>query len=413
MSKSSAHILTFISSSLAVISCFIATSMPISLMALWAKELNMSSAQLAVTMLSYFLGCIVSLLFLAKLSNALGRKKAVLCALICAFVSTIFFIDCTNVFFLNAGRFIQGIYCGIITGSAMSWAVDSAPPGKEWLGTAMSVAGASLGLMTGSLIAGIGVNFNLISADRLFEIFLGFTVFLAVLICLSKESLNTKFSVKKLITVLSPTFKLPKGKTAFFIMAAIGYIGSWGQTSFFQALSSKIALLLFNDQDNVILLTAIIYLTVTLPNAVGGFTVGGLNPAKSLKLIMPLTFIIGSMMFLTIAYPHVVIFFITLTLLSFLIGAGLSLLLKILLAGSAVTERADIISFLYFMAYVGSALPNFLIGKVFTNATFIQISFAFIVWIFLYTSAVFILNIYLSKPKKTYKKLNFKETDNT
>ena len=178
-------------------------------------------------------------------------------------------------------------------------------------------------------------------------------------------------------------------------------------------MKSKIALLLFNDQDNVILLTAIIYLTVTLPNAVGGFTVGGLNPAKSLKLIMPLTFIIGSMMFLTIAYPHVVIFFITLTLLSFLIGAGLSLLLKILLAGSAVTERADIISFLYFMAYVGSALPNFLIGKVFTNATFIQISFAFIVWIFLYTSAVFILNIYLSKPKKTYKKLNFKETDNT
>ena len=105
-------------------------------------------------------------------------------------------------------------------------------------------------------------------------------------------------------------------------------------------------------------------------------------------------------MFLTIAYPHVVIFFITLTILSFLIGAGLSLLLKILLTGSAVSERADIISFLYFMAYVGSAIPNLLIGKVFTNASFIQISFGFIGWIFLYTTLVFILNLYLSKAKR-------------
>ena len=400
MKTKSTNLFTFISSSLAVISCFIATSMPISLMAIWTKELNMSSAQLAVTMLSYFSGCIVSLLFLAKLSNAIGRKKAVLCALACAFISTSFFIDCTDVFYLNAGRFIQGIYCGIITGSAMSWAVDSAPSGKEWLGTAMSVAGASLGLMLGSLIAGIGVNFNLITGDRLFEIFLGFTLFLAIMICLSKESLKTEFSLKKLFTVLIPTFKLPRGKFAFFIMAAIGYIGSWGQTSFFQALSSKIALLMFNDENNVVLLTALIYLTVTLPNAAGGFAVGGLNPVKSLKIIMPLTFVIGSIMFLTIAYPHVVIFFITLTILSFLIGAGLSLLLKILLTGSAVTERADIISFLYFMAYVGSAIPNLLIGKVFTNASFIQISFGFIGWIFLYTTLVFILNLYLSKAKR-------------
>lgn len=401
MKKHSANLLTFISSSLAVISCFVATSMPISLMAMWAQELNMTSAQLAVTMLSYFSGCIVSLLFFAKLSNALGRKKAVLCALGCAVVSTLFFIDCDNVAFLNAGRFLQGIYCGIITGSAMSWAVDSAPQGKEWLGTAMSVAGASLGLMLGSLIAGIAVNYEYISAYTLFEIFLGFTIVLSVMICLSKESMNTSFSLRKLISTLAPTFKLPRGKTAFFVMAAIGYIGSWGQTSFFQALSSRIALLLFEDDKNIILLTALIYLTVTLPNAVGGFTVGGLNPVKSLKIIMPLTFAVGSIMFLSIAYPQILIFFITLTLLSFLIGAGLALLLKILLAGSAIAERADIISFLYFMAYVGSAIPNLLIGKVFTDASFKQISFGFIVWICLYTSEVFFLNIRLAKPKKS------------
>ena len=403
MQKSPANLLTFISSSLAVISCFIATSMPISLMAMWTKELDLTSAQLAVTMLSYFSGCIVSLLFLAKLSNAVGRKKAVLFALACALISTLFFIDCTDVLYLNAGRFIQGIYCGIITGSAMSWAVDSAPPGKEWLGTAMSVAGASLGLMLGSLIAGIGVNFNLISSDRLFEFFLGFTLLLAIMICLSQESLKTDFTLTKLTKALAPTFKLPHGKFTLFIMATIGYIGSWGQTSFFQALSSKIALLMFNDEKNVILLTALIYLTVTLPNALGGFAVGSLNPVKSLKIIMPLTFIVGSVMFLTIAYPHVVIFFITLTGLSFLIGAGLSLLLKILLTGSAVSERADIISFLYFMAYVGSAIPNFLIGKVFTDASFIQIAYGFIVWIFLYTAAVFFINLKVSKPKRLQK----------
>lgn len=403
MQKPPANLLTFISSSLAVISCFIATSMPISLMAMWTKELNLTSAQLAVTMLSYFSGCIVSLLFLAKLSNAVGRKKAVLCALVCALISTSFFIDCTDVLYLNAGRFIQGIYCGIITGSAMSWAVDSAPPGKEWLGTAMSVAGASLGLMLGSLIAGIGVNFNIISSDRLFEIFLGFTLLLAIMISLSQESLKTDFTLKKLTKALAPTFKLPHGKFTLFIMAAIGYIGSWGQTSFFQALSSKIALLMFNDEKNVILLTALIYLTVTLPNALGGFAVGSLNPVKSLKIIMPLTFVVGSVMFLTIAYPHVVIFFITLTGLSFLIGAGLSLLLKILLTGSAIAERADIISFLYFMAYVGSAIPNFLIGKVFTNASFIQIAYGFIGWIFLYTAAVFFINLKMTKPKRLQK----------
>ena len=388
---------TFISVSLAVISCFVAAALPISLMAVWSANLHLTTAQMAVAMLSYFLGCLVSLLFLAKISNALGRKKAVLLAQAVALISCIMFIDCNSDTVINSGRFLHGIYSGLITGSAMSWAVDSAPKGKEWLGTAISVGGASFGLVTGSLIAGIGANYDLVSSNSLFEIMMFLSIIISIMIFFSKESLPVKFSLNKFIKVLKPTFKLPANKRAYFIMAAIGYVGCWGQCSFFQALSPKIAMTLFENNHNVTLLTALIYLAITLPVALCGFFTGSLNAATGIKFIMPLSFISGSAMFLSIAFHYEHAFLILLVTTGCLIGATMSLLLKLLLKDSAVSQRADIISFLYFTAYLGSAFPNLLIGKFFTNCSLESICISFILWIFIYTSIVFITNIRLAK----------------
>ena len=73
------------------------------------------------------------------------------------------------------------------------------------------------------------------------------------------------------------------------------------------------------------------------------------------------------------------------------IGASCSLSLKLLLSDSTLRERAGLISALYLSAYVGSGLPNFVIGQWASDATMDEISLGFAAWIALTWAAGFAL----------------------
>ena len=63
------------------------------MMSVWAHDLALTNADIAMTVVAYFGGCVATLLFFARLSNFLGRKPVVLLSLIFGSIASFLFAN--------------------------------------------------------------------------------------------------------------------------------------------------------------------------------------------------------------------------------------------------------------------------------------------------------------------------------
>ena len=66
--------LTFAAATACLVSTFIAAAIAIPMMAVWRTDLGLTESETAMTVVSYFAGCVLTLFFFARLSNFFGRK---------------------------------------------------------------------------------------------------------------------------------------------------------------------------------------------------------------------------------------------------------------------------------------------------------------------------------------------------
>lgn len=145
---------TFSVAALCVIICFVASAIPVPLIAIWSRALALTTFEVSMTVFAYIGGCLAVLLFFSKLSNYFGRKTTVILALAIGIASCLCFIDPHNASALILGRLLQGVFAGLVTSAAMSWTVDTAPKSHAWLGTALSSAGPGIGFIFGTCSPG-------------------------------------------------------------------------------------------------------------------------------------------------------------------------------------------------------------------------------------------------------------------
>lgn len=146
---------TFVAATACLICTFIAAAIAIPMMAEWRSGLSLSESEIAMTVVSYFAGCVLTLFFFARLSNFFGRKPVVLAALLLGMAASLMYANALEASEIYIGRFLQGFSCGFASSAAMSWVVDSAPLKYPWLGTALTAAGPNIGLSLGTLITGL------------------------------------------------------------------------------------------------------------------------------------------------------------------------------------------------------------------------------------------------------------------
>lgn len=72
---------SFFVAAFCLITCFVTAATAIPMMAYWVNELQLSSSEVAMSVVSYFAGCVLTLILFARLSNFLGRKPVVIAAL--------------------------------------------------------------------------------------------------------------------------------------------------------------------------------------------------------------------------------------------------------------------------------------------------------------------------------------------
>lgn len=360
-----------------LISCFVTAATAIPMMAFWTQDLALSASEVAMSVVSYFVGCVLTLILFARLSNFLGRKPVVIAALAFGALACYLFSNSQSAYELYLGRFLQGLSCGLATSAGMSWVVDTAPPARAWLGTALTAAGPNIGLALGTLLTGLFIEFQVLNPRELFDacvLLLLLGIFLSIL---GTETM--RLGTESIGQVLIPKIAVPARLKRLFILSITAFIGTWGVSSFFQGFSAQFAEIVFGESN--VLLAALTYLLLIVPTAVAGLVTGRFNPSKAL-LVMITAFAVGSSgVFITLNIKAPLIFMVFVAICGASIGGVCCSGLKLLLLDASLRERAGLISALYLGAYVGSGIPNFSIGQFARDASMTVISCVFLVWI--------------------------------
>jgi len=368
---------SFVVAAFCLISCFVTAATAIPMMAFWTQDLALSASEVAMSVVSYFAGCVLTLVLLARLSNFLGRKPVVIAALAFGALACYLFSNSQSANELYIGRFLQGLSCGLATSAGMSWVVDTAPPARAWLGTALTAAGPNIGLALGTLLTGLFIEFQVLNPRELFDacvLLLLLGIFLSIL---GTETM--RLGTESIGQVLIPKIAIPARLKRLFILSITAFIGTWGVSSFFQGFSAQFAEIVFGESN--VLLAALTYLLLIVPTAIAGLVTGRFNPSKAL-LVMITAFAVGSSgVFITLNIKAPLIFMVFVAICGASIGGVCCSGLKLLLLDASLRERAGLISALYLGAYVGSGIPNFSIGQFARDASMAVISCGFLVWI--------------------------------
>ena len=392
---------SFFVAAFCLISCFVTAATAIPMMAFWVEHLGLTSPEVAMSVVSYFGGCVLTLIFFARFSNFLGRKPVVIAALAFGAIACYLFSIGENASDLYIGRFLQGLSCGLATSACMSWVVDTAPPARAWLGTAMTAAGPNIGLALGTLLTGLIIEFNVLNPMHLFDACVALLIFCIVLAVLGTETM--RLGTESIGQVLIPKIAIPTRLRRLFILSITAFIGTWGVSSFFQGFSAQFAQIVFGESS--VLLAAITYLLLIIPIAVFGLVSGRFNPSKTL-LLMSTGFLFGAgSVFLTLDMQSPSLFMIFVVICGAAQGGTCCSGLKLLLMDATLRERAGLISALYLGAYVGSGIPNFSIGQLAKDVSMTTIANGFCLWIAVMWLIIVLTFVLIKrKPSETEKK---------
>lgn len=392
---------SFFVAAFCLITCFVTAATAIPMMAYWVSELQLSSSEVAMSVVNYFAGCVLTLILFARLSNFLGRKPVVIEALAFGAIACYLFSVGQSPSDLYIGRFLQGLSCGLATSACMSWVVDTAPPARAWLGTAMTSAGPNIGLSLGTLLTGLIIEYNVLNPTLLFDVCVALLIFCIVLAVLGTETM--RLGTESIGQVLIPKIAIPTRLRRLFILSITAFIGTWGVSSFFQGFSAQFAQIVFGETS--VLLAAVTYLLLIIPIAVFGLISGRFNPSKTL-LLMSTGFLFGAGgVFLTLDMQSPALFMIFVVICGAAQGGTCCSGLKLLLMDATLRERAGLISALYLGAYVGSGIPNFSIGQLAKDVSMTTIANGFCLWIVIMWLIIVLTFVLIKrKPSETEKK---------
>ncbi|MGI8411196.1 MAG: MFS transporter [Solirubrobacteraceae bacterium] len=133
----------------------IGTTLPTPLYGLYRQRFGFSELMITVIFATYALGVIAALLLFGRLSDEVGRRRALLPGLGLSALSAVAFLLAHGLGLLLLGRALSGLSAGIFTGTATATLVDLAPAQQRGRATLIATMANMGGLGCGPLLAGV------------------------------------------------------------------------------------------------------------------------------------------------------------------------------------------------------------------------------------------------------------------
>ncbi|MDT0317085.1 MFS transporter [Streptomyces millisiae] len=348
----------FVAAVVSLVGVFVASGAPIPLYERYRSAGGLSTADLSLAAVSYFIAVMSTLIVLGRISDHLGRRPVGLAAVILAAAGCLTLLDVTGLPVLVAGRVLHGVACGLGSSAIAAYAVDLAPRKPTWLAAAAPAGAPLVGLTIGAV--GSGALAEHAPAPALTP-HLTATVLLTVCAALLLASPDPVTWRPGVLTSLRPKVLVPASIRPLLPAAVAVFCGTWALGGFYQAFSPTIAAHDLGTSDALV--AGIVFASFMAPYALGGPLTGRLAPLTAQRT--------GIVVF-ALAVAGIVAGLYTGTIALVIAcgvvaatgqGAAFTGTLHALLARVEPTERAGLMSTVYLVSYGGAALPSLIAGR--------------------------------------------------
>lgn len=188
----------------------------------------------------YALAVLVPLLFLGRVSDAIGRRPVILAGLLLLAVSMGMLAAAGSVGWLIAARVIQGLAVGLITGSATAALIELHPTRDSRVGALTSSSTTNFGIAGGVLLAGVVATSS--SSPLVHPYLLIGVLTVALLVGVATvvpETAGGSGTLREALRVRPPS--VPPQVRSTFALAAVCVIVSWSVGGVFLGLGGAIS----------------------------------------------------------------------------------------------------------------------------------------------------------------------------
>ncbi|MEU4676113.1 MFS transporter [Micromonospora sp. NPDC023737] len=335
-----------------LVSFLAASSAPTPLYGIYQARWHFSSITTTVVFAIYALAVLGSLLTFGKLSDHLGRRPILLCAIAVQMIALLIFIFANGVATLLAARVVQGLAAGAATGAIGAAMLDI----NRTRGTLANSFAPGIGTGSGALLSALFIQF-LPAPARLVYIVL-FVILLAqgIGIVLMPETVTPMAGA---LRSLRPEITLPRAVRGPVLAVAPVLFAVWALAGFFGALGPALVRTL--GPTSIVLGGVALFVFAGLSS----ITVLLLRdtPAGTVMLTGVSALILGMLVTLVSVMMDLVAgFFVGIALGGVGFGGGFQGSLKTVLPLVEAHQRASVLSLLYIVSYVGLGLPAVIAG---------------------------------------------------
>lgn len=358
-----------------IILTFAASAASVPLYGLVSDVLGIARTSLTFVTVSYFAGTAVSLLFLARLSDYVGRRAMVLASLGISIVGCLLLTDIDSLVRFCFGRFLHGVSCGIAMGSAGSYVLDNAEGKPLWVPSAVNTSGSQIGFAVGSFAAAGIVAAGFASSVGFFGI-AGCEVLCAVALIACPETVPLKPGA---LRAVRPRLMMPKAVRVVLPVCCCAWMATWGIGGFYQTFSFSIGEACFNDPS--ILYAALAFALYMVVGVVGSVLAGRFR-AESAQRIGMAGVVVGFVV-LVVAITCGIPWLLIVACVGGGVAHGMAYAsaLQRALARTNAEERAGTLSCITLLSYVGAAVPNLVVGFIGSGLDLLTIACGYFVFI--------------------------------
>ena len=227
---------TFWSAAAVLALCLWASGAPSVLYPVYAAQWNLSPVVMTSIFAAYPLALLLVLLFFGGLSDAIGRRRAMLWGIALIGVSAVVFAVAPHVGFLFAGRVLQGVGTGLALGAASAALVEHNISGNLRFASSLATVSTSTGLTLALLLSGLLAQIAPLPLVLSFGVLLALSLVVLLLVWFTPDDTDRNRAR------WAPTLlRLPPGGRRVFIASTLSVSVAYAVGAVFLSLGAQMA----------------------------------------------------------------------------------------------------------------------------------------------------------------------------
>jgi predicted MFS family arabinose efflux permease len=347
---------------LAFTSMYLAAGALTPLLVVYRNDWHFAPSLLTVAFAVYAIGFLAAALTLGSLSDHLGRRPVLLCALAVQLISNVIFLFAPDIGWVITGRIVQGVATGAATGAFAAALVELAPLEKRKLGPILGSVGLTGGLAVGSLLAGLAIQVTSSANTIAFIVLSVLTVIGGVAVAASPETIGWSAGAAR---SMIPRVTIPLTARVEFLAAAPVVAAVWMLAGLSGGLAPSMVHSVFHLDSG--LLDGLAGFIAPAVSVITGLTFARVVPRTAMTIGIYAS-IVGSLGIITgAATESLLTMFLGQAIAGLGFGAAFTAALGLIIPLVAADERAGLVAGVYVVSYLGLGLPVVLAGQL-TNA---------------------------------------------